>query len=330
MRRVVAFAGILVAFLLTTAQTGDRYSLSQRLRALETSVATLEAQPAPGFPISHSDGVYNATLSGFGDDGANDAGLVGYVTDGTAFYGINFDLQVGGSTFTLDNGVGDTSILFFGPTGSEFDKPILVNQPFNGDPTKPDFALATGANPPGFYEGANGGPALAQNGKQLFRCDNNAVAKEVRCTVGEDVQTTGSQSMVAASTFGYAANTSLTESSATTVMEIPTTLVSGGRVNYCVLAYVSEASLQTRCGTFTWQAISASGTVTAVMVPTAPDQSNDGSALAATSGTLSYTWTADVATANVLKFKLNATSSLSQIILAAYYSTESNVASRTP
>lgn len=112
----------------------------------------------------------------------------------------------------------------------------------------------------------------------------------------------------------------LTESSATNVVQIPVASGSfvGGVLNYTVVAS-DGTDHQARSGTIQFQMVNKAGTETCTIATTRDQETEDGSSIAASAGTLTYTWTTDTTPSNACNLALNAVSSLSQTTLRIYY-----------
>lgn len=108
----------------------------------------------------------------------------------------------------------------------------------------------------------------------------------------------------------------LTESSATPVLrlDLNNNDYVGGFIEYCVRAR-DASDYQVRCSRVEITAVSKAGAVTCTIGAT--DETNDGSTFAASAGTLTYALTVDTGTSQKCIFKINAVSSLTQIVLEA-------------
>lgn len=141
------------------------------------------------------------------------------------------------------------------------------------------------------------------------------------------VQDTPQYTALAAGVISSKAVKTLTESSATSIFNIPITTLTGtgGEFNYCVLA-ADASNVQHRCGRIKWNAINVADTETCNMTAVAGTtdasiaETEDGSGSGAIStGTLTYAVTCAGAT-NSVTFSINAVSSLTQTTLQAEYS----------
>lgn len=108
-----------------------------------------------------------------------------------------------------------------------------------------------------------------------------------------------------------AKQTTLTESTATSVVTIPVAAskIVGGRLTYTVSAN-DGTDFQSTTGEITFSAVDKAGTVTTAIAASAETS-------AASAGTLSSTWTAVASTTNVI-LKCNAVSSLTQTVLEVH------------
>jgi hypothetical protein len=117
----------------------------------------------------------------------------------------------------------------------------------------------------------------------------------------------------------------LTESSATAVVQIPVAsgAGTGGTFNYCVFA-TDGTDHQQRCSRIKFSTVNKAGTETCGLntdTATANDASitetEDGNAAAISSGTLTYAIACDTAPTNAVNITINAVSSLTQTTLQA-------------
>lgn len=116
----------------------------------------------------------------------------------------------------------------------------------------------------------------------------------------------------------------LTESSATAVVNVgvPSNSATGGDLAYTVTAD-DGADFQSRSGRVSFQAVNKAGAETCVISgfdgtntgSGTVDETKDGSALAASTGTLTYAWTTSTTPTNACQFLLTAVSSLTQTTL---------------
>lgn len=120
----------------------------------------------------------------------------------------------------------------------------------------------------------------------------------------------------------YGIGKTITESIATNVILIGITAGGGGgNFSYSVEAD-DGTDYQVRAGTVNWQVINKAGTETCIVSgfdgTANPTELKDGSSLAASLGTLTYTWGVDTTVANGCYLTLNATSSLAQTTLRVH------------
>lgn len=117
----------------------------------------------------------------------------------------------------------------------------------------------------------------------------------------------------------YRQSKALTESAATTFVQIPVANLqagaTGGTVDYTISAS-DGTDTQARHGRTIFQAIAKAGTVTCTIAPTT--ETTDGSTIAASLGTLTYTLTCATGS-NLINIQANAVSSLTQTSLNIDY-----------
>lgn len=108
----------------------------------------------------------------------------------------------------------------------------------------------------------------------------------------------------------------LTESSATTIVEVPVAASAGtgGRITYEVFA-ADATDQQSRAGSITFAVVNKAGTETCTL--SGASEAADGSVIAASVGTLTYAITCSTAPTNAVDIQLNAVSSLTQTTLEA-------------
>lgn len=129
----------------------------------------------------------------------------------------------------------------------------------------------------------------------------------------------------------HGANKALTAGSATSVFRInlATLAAVGGEVQYVVYA-ADGTDVQSRGGTIVFQAVNKAATETCTISTSADQETEDGSTIAASSGTLTYTWTTDVTPTNGCDLQLNAASSLTETSLGITYNVVLNGNLNTP
>lgn len=136
----------------------------------------------------------------------------------------------------------------------------------------------------------------------------------------------GGNSTALNGTFRLGGTVALGAGSATTVVTIPVAsgAGTGGKVVYTVFAS-DGTDHQSRSGTVHYQVVNKAGTETCVvsgidaLFSINPDQTKDGSSIAASSSTLTYTWGVDVTGANQCALTLNAASGLTENVLRIDY-----------
>lgn len=116
----------------------------------------------------------------------------------------------------------------------------------------------------------------------------------------------------------------LTAGAATSVVSIAVAsgTIGGGSVDYTVQAD-DATDYQARSGRVSWQVVNKAGTETCVVSgfdgTANPIETQDGSSLAGSSGTLTYTWGVDTTGSNACALTLNAVSSLTETTLNIFY-----------